>query len=207
MLPMEVSWYIGIRPCKWSEALDFQTLHRNQRGKTRGSSGSISIRCLPWCVFSTAGKSQSIMHGGSAGFSGVQDPTMFMCLAICTCAYHLVIFLARKVCLQTLLNYYRSSRRQYFSYIWFEIVTKQLLHLLFSWKPVRYLNLVNARPSHVENISLPLYSLLVEFASALVRFAQVALLSRATIRPVFGVHVGLADGRYFTSFAGILMLI
>jgi len=31
----------------------------------------------------------------------------------------------------------------------FDIVTKQLLHLLVSWKYVRYLNLVNARTSHI----------------------------------------------------------
>jgi len=43
-------------------------------------------------------------------------------------------------------------------------VRKQLLHLLVSWKPVRCLNLVNARPSHVERISLCLYSLLVNLA-------------------------------------------
>jgi len=34
--------------------------------------------------------------------------------------------------------------------------------------------LVNASPSHVERISLRLYLLLVDFASALLRFAQVA---------------------------------
>ena len=53
------------------------------------------------------------------------------------------------------------------------IVMKQLLRLL-SWKPVRYLNLVNANLSHVERTNLRLYSLLVDFASALFRFAQVA---------------------------------
>jgi len=37
---------------------------------------------------------------------------------------------------------YRSSRPQYFTGILFDIVTKQLLYLLFSWKSVRYLNLV-----------------------------------------------------------------
>jgi len=55
-----------------------------------------------------------------------------------------------------------------------DIVTKQLSHLLVSWKSVRYLNVMNARPSHVEHISLRLYSFLVDFASALLRFAQVA---------------------------------
>jgi len=39
---------------------------------------------------------------------------------------------------------------------------------------VRYLNLVNARPIHPERISLRLHPLLVDFASALLRFAQVA---------------------------------
>jgi len=33
---------------------------------------------------------------------------------------------------------------------------------------------VNARPSHVEHVSLRLYSLLEDFASAFLRFAQVA---------------------------------
>jgi len=67
--------------------------------------------------------------GGSQG-----APTMFMCLAICTtCVCHLVIFLVRKVCLLTLLNY-RSSRRQHFTCLLFDLVIKQLLglHLLFS---------------------------------------------------------------------------
>jgi len=36
------------------------------------------------------------------------------------------------------------------------------------------MNLVNARPSHVERVSLRLYSLLVDYASAFLRFAQVA---------------------------------
>ena len=58
--------------------------------------------------------------------------------------------------------------------IWYCDETTISLHLLFSWKSVRYLNPVNARPSHVERISLRFYSLLVDFASALLRFAQVA---------------------------------
>ena len=45
----------------------------------------------------------------------------------------------------------------------FDIVTKILLHLSVSWKSVRYLNLVNARPSHVEHNSLHLYSFLLDF--------------------------------------------
>jgi len=69
---------------------------------------------------------------------------------------------------------YHSAKQQYFTWRIFDIATKQLLHLLLSWKSVRYLNLVNARPSHVEHVSLRLYSFLVDFASALLRFAQVA---------------------------------
>jgi len=48
----------------------------------------------------------------------------------------------------------------------FDIAMKQLLHLLVSWKSARYLNLMNARLSHAEPISLRLYSFLVDFASA-----------------------------------------
>jgi len=39
---------------------------------------------------------------------------------------------------------------------------------------VKYLNLVNAKPSHVEHLSLRLYSFVVDFASTLLGFAQVA---------------------------------
>jgi len=72
------------------------------------------------------------------------------------------------------IKLYGSSRGQEFTCILFDIVTKQLLRLLFSCKSVRYLNLVNARPSHAEHISLRLYMLLVDFVFALLRFAQVA---------------------------------
>jgi len=72
-------------------------------------------------------------------------------------------------------------------------VTKQLFHLLFPWKSVRCLNLVNATPSHVERISLRLYSLIVEFAFLDLLRLQVSNIglraSGATIRPLFGVHV------------------
>jgi len=44
-----------------------------------------------------------------------------------------------------------------------DIVTKQL--------SARCLNLVNSRPSHAERISLRLHALLVDIASALLRFA------------------------------------
>jgi len=84
---------------------------------------------------------------------------------------------------------YRSSSRQYFSCILFDIVTKQLLHLLFPGKSVRYLNLVNARSSHVERISLSLYSLLVDFASTLPRFAQVAYRTVARKFSIWGFAV------------------
>jgi len=50
------------------------------------------------------------------------------------------------------IELYRSFRRQYFTCILFDIVTKQLLHLLVSLKSARYLNLVNARRSHIERI-------------------------------------------------------
>jgi len=72
------------------------------------------------------------------------------------------------------INYYRSAKQQYFTWRTFDTVTKQLIHLLVSWKSVRYLNLVNARLSHVEHVTLRLYSLLEDFASGLLRFAQVA---------------------------------
>ena len=84
---------------------------------------------------------------------------------------------------------YRSSSGQYFSCILFDIVTKQLLHLLFPGKSVRYLNLANARSSHVERISLSLYSLLVDFASTLPRFAQVAYRTVARKFSIWGFAV------------------
>jgi len=43
---------------------------------------------------------------------------------------------------------YYQTRRQYFTWVLFDIVTKQPLRLLVSWKSVRYLNLVNIRPSY-----------------------------------------------------------
>jgi len=49
---------------------------------------------------------------------------------------------------------------------------------------------VSARPSHVERISLRLYSLLAYFAPALLKFAQSrmsSIVSKATTRPVFGL--------------------
>jgi len=92
---------------------------------------------------------------------------MFLCLAICTtCACHLVTFISEK-------NLFVDAIKLSVVQTAVFHLMKQLLHLLFSWKSVRYLNLVNARPSHVERISLRLYSLLVDFASALLRFAQV----------------------------------
>jgi len=100
-------------------------------------------------------------------------PTMFMFLAICaTCACHLVVFSEKSLFVDA-INY-RSAKQQYSTWRIFDIVTKQLLHLLVSWKSVRYLNLVNAMPSHVEHVSLRLYSYLVDFASALLWFAEVA---------------------------------
>jgi len=76
------------------------------------------------------------------------------------------------VCRRYLLH--RSAKQQYFTWRRFDIVTKQPLHLLVSWKSARYLNLVNAKPSYVEHASFRLSSFLADFASALLRFAQVA---------------------------------
>jgi len=56
--------------------------------------------------------------------------------------------------------------------IWY--CDEQKITLIVFLKSVRYLNLVNARPSHVIRISLRLYSLLVHFASALLIFTEVA---------------------------------
>jgi len=58
--------------------------------------------------------------------------------------------------------------------VWYCDDTNITLIALLPWKSVRYLNLANARSSHVECISLSLYSLLVDFASAILGFAQVA---------------------------------
>ena len=54
-------------------------------------------------------------------------------------------------------RFYRSSRWQYFTCILFDIVTKQLLHLLFSSKSCRYLTLVQLCPtrSPVEGFARP----------------------------------------------------
>jgi len=70
------------------------------------------------------------------------------------------------------INYYRSGRQHYSLKYYFILWRNK--QLLVSWKSIRYLNLVNARPSHVERISLCLHSFLVDFASAFLRFAQVA---------------------------------
>ena len=101
---------------------------------------------------------------------------MFTCLAICkTYACQLVIFISEEILFLDAIKLSVVQRAVFYLYsILFDIVTKQLLHLLFGWKAVRYLNLVNARPSQVERISLRLYSLLVEFASALLRVVHVA---------------------------------
>jgi len=73
---------------------------------------------------------------------------MFMCLVIrATCACHLVIFSEESLFIDP-INY-RSAQQQ-------------------------CLNLVNARPGHIEHVTLRLYSFLVDFASALLEFAQVA---------------------------------
>jgi len=53
----------------------------------------------------------------------------------------------------TIINNYRLTKEQYFNWRIFDNVAKQLLHLLLSRMSVRYLNLVNARWSHVEQVS------------------------------------------------------
>ena len=103
----------------------------------------------------------------SAGFRGGRaphqkgTPTMFMRLDICTTyAWQLVVFISEESLFVDAIIY-RSARRQYFTCRLFGIVTKQLLHLLVSWKSVMYLNLVNARTSHVEPV-LPLLFFLLD---------------------------------------------
>ena len=99
-------------------------------------------------------------------------PTMFICLTICaTCACQLILFIEESlfVCVINHIGQADSSTSlKYYLILW------PNKHLLVSWQSVRYLNLVNARPSHVERISLRLYSFLVDFASALLSFAKVA---------------------------------
>ena len=51
-----------------------------------------------------------------------------------------------------MLFIYRSAKQQYFTWRIY-IVTKQPLHLLVSWESVRYLNLLNARPSYAEHVA------------------------------------------------------
>jgi len=88
-----------------------------------------------------------------------------------TCACQLVIFSKERLFVDA---FNRSAQQQYFTWRTFDIVTKQLLYLLVSWKSIRYQNLVNARPSsHVGHVSLCLYSFLVCFASALLRLFNV----------------------------------
>jgi len=131
---------------------------------------------LRYYSFSHFPKVRFMTIGAAPDLWGARGPgptTVFMCLAICvTCACHLVIFSKESLCVNAIDC--RSARRQYFTWILFDAVTKWLSHLLVSWKSVRYLNLVNVRLSHVERISLRLHSFLVDFASVLLRFAQVA---------------------------------
>jgi len=52
---------------------------------------------------------------------------MLLCLAICaTCAYHLIRF-SEESLLVGVINYYRSGRRQHFTEILFDIMTKPTL--------------------------------------------------------------------------------
>jgi len=54
------------------------------------------------------------------------------------------------------------------------LLRNKLLHLLVSWKAVGYLNLVVARPSNVEHVSLRLNSFLEDFVPDVLKLAQVA---------------------------------
>jgi len=126
---------------------------------------------LNWCCFIISPTHYVLRN--SAGFRGrpkglgPRAPTMFMCLAICaTCACHLVAFSEKSLFVDA-INY-RSAKQQHFTWRKFDILTKQLLDILVSWKSV---NLVIASPSHVEHVSLSLYSFLVDFVFALLTFA------------------------------------
>ena len=107
--------------------------------------------------------------GGSKGPGPHQQEVphhvyVFSHMSVTTCACHVVIVISEESLFVDAINY-RSSRRQYFTWILFDSATKQLLHLLFFWKSVRDLNLVSARSSQVKRISFRLYSLLVDFGS------------------------------------------
>jgi len=74
-----------------------------------------------------------LQSGVVGGAQGPRNPTMFMCLAICaTCVCHLVIFISEENLFVDAIKHYRSSRRQHFTCMLFDIATKQLLHLLVS---------------------------------------------------------------------------
>ena len=114
---------------------------------------------------------------------------MFMCLAICaTCACYLVICREESLFVDAIRLPIGQT-----AVFHLNIGTKQVLHLLVSWKSVRYLNMLNARPSRVERISLRVHILVSgRFCVCLTQICTgriwVALWSRATTRPLFGVH-------------------
>ena len=71
-----------------------------------------------------------------------------------TCACRSVIFINEEnLFLDAVKFLIVQSRRQYFTWKLFDIVTKQLLHLLFFSKSVRGPNLVSASSSHVEPLA------------------------------------------------------
>jgi len=96
---------------------------------------------------------------------------MFMCLAICTtCAYHLAISISEE---SLFVDAVKLSVVQtavfYMNIIWYcDETTIALIGFL------KVAQVSESMPSQVERISLRLYSLLVDFASSLLRFAQVA---------------------------------
>jgi len=80
-----------------------------------------------------------------------------------------------EVCLLTLLIISVGQKAVFhLKNIWYcDEITIALTGFL-KFGQAQYLNLVHARPSHVEHVSLRLYSFLEDITSALLRFAQVA---------------------------------
>jgi len=89
-----------------------------------------------------------------------------------TCACHLVTFISAEslfvdvmklsVVQTAVFHLYNISYRD-----------EKTITLIVFVKSVSYLNLMNAKSNHVERINLRLYSLLVDFTSTLLIFAQV----------------------------------
>ena len=116
----------------------------------------------------------------SAGFRGRPrgpgpgPPTMFMCLVICaTCACHLIIFSEETLFVDAISSVGKTAVFN-LNNIWYCDETTITLIVFLKDGQVSESIVVNAKPSHVQHVSLRLYSFLVDFASALLRFAQFA---------------------------------